>query len=220
QVTTVNGTLSIVMIYAAYTTKVDCAVLEFSGHSFTDSFDSSIGPYAKTHADMRGDIAANGNAKFRGQAVINGSVYTPVPKVSDDCDKGISGITLAGNAVVKGIPPYEKLTPVSFAMSPLTRVSAGPSDLKVTSDKTLVPDGTSPQYRNVVVDGKATLTLKPGIYNINSLKLQRNATVVAEGPVILNIAGENSQEQSPGSGKKNRKHDDNSDDQNQGEDEG
>ncbi len=220
QVTTVNGALSIVLTYAAYATKADCAVLEFSDHSFTDSFDSSIGPYAKTHTNMRGDIALNGNAKLRGQVVINGSVYTPVPRISDHCDKGIPGITLAGNAVVKGIPTYEKLAPVSFAMSPLTRVSAGPSDLKVTSDKTLVPDGTSPQYRNIVVDGNATLTLKPGIYNINSLKLKGNATVVAEGPVILNIAGQNSQKQSPSSDNNNRKHDDNSDDQNQGEDEG
>jgi len=220
QVTTVNGTLSIVLTYAAYATKADCAVLEFSGHSFTDSFDSSIGPYAKTHANMRGDIAVNGNAKLRDQVFINGSVHTPVPQISDHCDKGIPGITLAGNAVVKGIPPYVKLTPVSFAMSPSTRVSAGPSDLKVISDKTLVPDGTSPQYRNIVVDGNATLMLKPGIYNINSLKLKGNATVVAQGPVILNIAGQNSQGQSPSSGDNNRKPDDNSGDHNQGEGEG
>src|SRR5205814_8476736 len=67
----------IVLTYAAYATKADCAVLEFSGHSFTDSFDSSIGPYAKTHANMRGDIAVNGNAKLRDQVFINGSVYMP-----------------------------------------------------------------------------------------------------------------------------------------------
>jgi len=169
---------------------------------------------------VRGDIAVNGNAKLRGQVVINGSVYTPVPKISHDCDNGNPGITLAGNAVVNGTPPYVTLTPLSFALSPSTRVRAGPSDLRVTADKTLVPDGTSPQYRDIVVDGKATLTLRPGIYNINSLTLQESASVVALGPVILNIAGQNSQRQLRASGDNNRKRNDNSDDQNQGEDQG
>ena len=204
-----NGLLTVVLTYAVYVTKIDCAALGFSGQSFTDSFDSSKGSYANTHVNMRGDIAVNGNAELKREAVINGSLYTPFPEVSDECDKGIPGITISGDAVVKGVPPYVKLTPISFTTSPATRVSAGPSDLKVTSDRTLVPDDTSPNYRDIVVAGKATLTLESGVYNINSLTLQGNATVVAQGPVILNIAGGNPKKQS---GSNN--------DQNQGEDDG
>jgi MBG domain (YGX type) len=233
-----NGMLSVVLTYAAYVTKVDCSALGFSGQSFTDSFDSSEGPYAKTHTNMRGDIAVNGNAELKDEAVINGSVYTASPATVGDCEQdGIDGIangvTLSGDALANGspeyegnppVPPYMPLSyggtpgPVPFLTSPATPLRAGLSDLKVTSNKTLNPDGASPQYRDIVVNGKVTLTLNPGIYTINTLTLRGGATVVAKGPVILNIAGRNTHKRSDSNGDEDQNRNDNSGDQNQGDD--
>jgi hypothetical protein len=48
-------------------------------------------------------------------------------------------------------------------------------------------------YRNITVNGGRTLTLTPGTYNLNSLKLSGGAKIVVAtlGQVIVNIAGAN-----------------------------
>src|SRR5262249_42971 len=48
-------------------------------------------------------------------------------------------------------------------------------------------------YRNVAISGGATLTLVPGTYNLNSLKLSGGSrlAISATGQVFINIAGNN-----------------------------
>jgi hypothetical protein len=62
-----------------------------------------------------------------------------------------------------------------------------PPDCGKGGGQCLVP-GT---YGNISLDGNTTLTLAPGVYNINSLSMAGNASVIITplGQVVINVAG-------------------------------
>ena len=124
---------------------------------------------------------------------MNGTIYAPNTNVGSCKERGdVPGITVSGKApATAGIA---RLTPVPF-VTKLQPVTAGESDVKVKAD-TAFPPLAPGRYRDITVDGKGTLTLLPGTYNIKSLRLTRGAKIkiapsTTADPVIINVAETN-----------------------------
>jgi hypothetical protein len=118
-----------------------------------------------------------------GNAKINGKLFTVHPTVGS-CSQG-NGITLSGAAGATG--GYAALIPVSFpAPGPFT---AGTSDVTLSgSNQATLSPGS---YRNITASANTILTLRPGVYNINSIGLSGSAKLIISptGPIVLNVAG-------------------------------
>jgi hypothetical protein len=120
-----------------------------------------------------------------GSVVVNGAVFTLNTTVGS-CQNGSPGVTLSGSATAIG--GYVQLGgPVTFP--PATVVPPGATDVNITADTTLPPGS----YANITVSGGKTLTLSFGAYNINSLTLSGGSVLAlgTSGPVIINVAGNN-----------------------------
>ena len=188
-ITVTDGVLNVGMSSALYVTGTGCKAADFSGHAYTDSFDSSKGAYAATKSNDHGDISVVGNLRLSGDAVINGTVFALDTTVGD-CDgdgrKDYAGIEISGKAHVTG--GYSQLTPILFPIpGPFT---AGTSDIDIDGTKdnqTLAPGS----YGDIDVSGHGVLTLSPGVYYINSIKLHGGSKlqISSSGQVILNVAG-------------------------------
>ena len=180
---TVNLTGSSVLGYGIYVTDTGCGALKFSGQTFTDSYDSSAGPYATSKANTGGNVAVNGNADMTGQSTIFGKLFVSNP-TAGKCSAGGPSVTLTGQAqVTEGyvlLPKVAFTTPAVF--------TAGTTDVKANNNTSIAPGS----YRNIQVSGNGTvLTLAPGTYNVNSIKLSGHVSIVVSptGPVTINVAG-------------------------------
>lgn len=175
-----SGTLTVGILYAAYATSTGCNALTLSGSSFTDSYDSA-GGYTATKSATGSDVAVNGSTTLSGSAVINGTLYTVHP-TQGSCNSG-NGVNASGKATATG--GYAPLMPITFIAPPAVIPGTGDQDIK---SNTTLPPGN---YGNIKLSGKGVLTLKPGVYNINSIALSGNSQVLISPPglVTLNIAG-------------------------------
>jgi len=125
-----------------------------------------------------GSVASNANLAIEKDAIVNGDLFA---------DK----ITIDKNTVINGSASYNKLTthkeaqvlgsktsPLSlplFTLPPVPDFQAGNQDFKFEGqDNTLVPGS----YRNVTVGKGSRLNILGGIYNLQSLTLKENATLL------------------------------------------
>ena len=190
---TVNLSGNSILRYAVYALDTNCEAIVLSGKSAIDGFDST-GP---TNNAGGADVGVNGNITLNGNASVNGTIYAPNTNVGVCKNKGpIPGITVSGTGKTSKTDGSSILPPIPFTTS--LAVTAGTSDVKVKRDSDGRP--LSPgAYRDITVEGGATLALVPGgTYNIRSLKLSNSAKVAigpptstSSGPVIINVAGTN-----------------------------
>lgn len=180
--------------YGLYGTGTGCGVVSFTGNGTTDSFDGSKGTYAATHTSTGGDIGSNGNVSLTGNALIGGSVGVMPPALGQPIVAGAcppSNYTISGGNAGLSPDPSNVLSPLSgpvmFATPPAPNPVPPTTAVQYTQDTTLVP-GT---YGSISASSNATLTLSPGVYNINSLSLsgQSSITITPKGQVVLNIGG-------------------------------
>jgi hypothetical protein len=190
QVVSLSG--NSVLRYAVYAMSTGCGGIELSGNALIDSFDFSGVGVTAAGASGSGDIAVNGNVTLSGNVIVKGAIYAPNTNV-EACKNGrvIPGITVSGEA--HATAGHATLTPVPFTTR-LQPVTAGESNIKVKGDIAFPPLQPG-RYGDIIVDGKATLTLLQGTYNIKSLKLTGDAkiriassTTASQEPVIINIA--------------------------------
>lgn len=180
--------------YGMFGTGTGCGDVSFTGNGTTDSFDSSRGTYATTVSNSGGDVGSNGNVLLTGNSTIGGSIgvlpATPGGTITPGACPG-SNYSLSGpNAGMASNPANTLIpltTPVVFPAPPVPSPLPPTAPVSYTSNTNLVP-GT---YGSISVSGRATLTLAPGVYNINSLALSGQAQIVITplGQVVLNIAG-------------------------------
>ena len=169
-----------------------CGALTFTGNAATDSYNSANGTYAATVTPSGGDIATFGNVSLGGNAKIQGIVGvtgTTYATSVGPCNAGQNnGVTGSGanwsDQGIQAIPAG--LTAASFPAPPPPSPTPPTTNVTYTTDTTL-PPGT---YGNINVTG-GTLTLSPGVYNINSLSASGKANIVVSpvGQVVLNIGG-------------------------------
>lgn len=207
--------------YAAFATSAGCEALRFGGGATTDSYDSSQYGGAGLPAidDWGGNVGTNGNMTEIGNTtVIHGSLSTPRTGVGG-CNGGNGGnvpaLTLAGGATVDGglvqlpqsvpfpTPPLPNPLPPTGNQTFNGGCAAGTflfcANLGggVSSiDPSLV--GGTVTLADMRVGGGMTLRLKPGVYVVNSLSFQGNATIeidvdpaaVPAQQVIFQVAGQ------------------------------
>src|SRR5215470_3053065 len=205
--------------YAAFATNQGCGALQFSGGGSTDSYDSSAitfnanGSVATQNID--GNVGSNGNLNEAGApTVINGTLSTPALGVGNCSSGNVTPWTDTGNAQVTGgvvTLPQTVNYPTPSAPNPMPPTTntnlnnaASCASLSGCSTSPLggyqLASGTTSNpalYGNLTINSGATIHLEPGVYNINSLTLNGNATVVIDPPtpstapsqVTINIAG-------------------------------
>jgi Tfp pilus assembly protein PilX len=198
--TTIEKFGSPVFSYAAFAVSATCGAITFGGGTSTDSFDSTQGSYAATKQNTSGNVGSNGNVNLNGgTTVVHGNGSTPF-SLSGNCTNGsLTSLTANGGASVSGGMVTLSST-VSYA-APAAPSPAPPTTNQNTSGSCAGIGGCSSlgansiafapgQYGNVSITGGATLHLSQGTYNINSISLAGNSTIVIDsGPVVLNVAG-------------------------------
>ncbi len=179
--------------YGLYATSNACPAIAFSGNNAsTDSYTTALGgTYATTKTNTGGDVGSNGgvsvgNGNIGGivgalqpPPVGNGTCVTPVSVGPNGSMVGTVACP-SGNAAACYLP-----TPTTFPVPPAPNPAT--PNTAYNGSLSIVP-GT---YGNISLNGNKTLTLAPGVYNINSISMAGNGqiTVSPAGAVTLNIGG-------------------------------
>lgn len=201
-VTTLERYISPAFAYAAFADATGCASLSFSGNGTTDSYDSGalpvLGGVVSAPASFNtygGNVGTNGNQTNSGaNPTINGTLSTPNAGFGVCSAGNVTAFTGSNlNQITGGLIQLPHV--VSF---PSPTIPA-PGSTNVTSTQTLAPGN----YGDLTLAGKDTVTLTPGVYNINSISITGSAQLVVApypvgspnagqyGPIILNVAGNN-----------------------------
>ena len=179
--------------YGLFATNNGCNAITFSGNGYTDSYNGANGPYGGANQfNSGGDIATfgnvslGGNANIQGIVGVTGTTYTTTVGPCGALQN--NGVTGSGsNWKNQGITPLPVgIAPNSFQTPP------APSPAPPTTTTTISKSGTLPPgtYGNISLQS-GTLTLSPGVYNINSISASGGTSIAVSpaGQVVLNIAG-------------------------------
>lgn len=196
--------------FGVFATKVTCGALDFGGNSVNDSYDSSAITYSGGLPVTQASgarVGTNGNLNVGGHAAVWGTLSTPRTGVGNCNNGAINALTQTGQADVAGglIQLPQALTyptPVMPVVPPTTSTDwsgntcaslglAAPVCTGVADNLTLDPAGGSLLFGNINMNAGATIHLKAGIYNLNSIKLNGGSTIIIDtGPVFMNVAGQ------------------------------
>ena len=176
--------------YGLFATGTGCGAVTLGGGAQTDSWNSANGgTYATTHQQTGGSVGANGNVDLSGSGTLVGGNIGAESVIQGACP---NGITINGNGgVVPGQNPPNTFVaispPIVLPTPPAPNPAPPTTNLSYNSSASMVP-GT---YGDIKVSGGSTLTLSPGVYNINSITLVGNSIlqVSPAGQVTLNVAG-------------------------------
>ncbi len=140
--------------------------VEMSGNAQTDSYDSSLGPYAPGTAGTAGDVGTNavasGSVNLSGNARVKGNV-TVGPGGNPN-----AVIQLSDNATITG-----------------TRASASTA---TPLPPVTIPGGVT-NRGTLQVGGNSTVTLPGGTYWYNQIKIDGNGRLNFTGPATLYVSG-------------------------------
>src|SRR5579859_5624625 len=177
-------------VYGLFATGTGCGAVTLGGGAQTDSWNSANGgTYSTTVKQTGGSVGANGNVDLSGNGTSVGGNIGAESVALGPCPAGIT--SNGGAGVVPGQNPpntFVAISPPLVLPTPPAPNPAPPTtNLSFNSSASMVP-GT---YGDIKVTGGATLTLSPGVYNINSIALAGNSVVNVSpaGQVTLNVAG-------------------------------
>ena len=188
--------------YGLFATSKACPAITFTGNNpATDSYTTANnGTYSSTKTNSGGDVGSNGGVSV-GNGNIGGlvGVLAPPPAGPGTCASpfsiGPNGTDIGPNcpgptcvpnsATYLPAPETFPVPPAPNPLPPNTAYTPPNCSGKKNQGQCAVP-GT---YGNLTVNG--TLTLAPGVYNINSLTMQGNGQIIVNPPgaVTLNVAG-------------------------------
>ncbi len=198
-------------VYGLFATSPVCGALTFSGGVVTDSYDSSNMTFddgKPVTSASNGNVGSNGNLTEGGGSVVHGSLSTPRTGVGHCSNGAVDALTQNGHATVTaGLVqlPQAVAYPTPAAPDPppptgnvsitggTTCAGAGFLALNCSGPAgalVLDPAGGTLAAADLKLTAGATLHLKAGIYNFNSISLAGGSRVVIDmGPVIMNITG-------------------------------
>jgi Tfp pilus assembly protein PilX len=165
-----------------FATSTACGAFTMSGGATTDGYSSANGgTYKTTASTTTGGIGSNGNVSLSGNKTkVGGNIYAPNNTIGS-CPDGVSE---SGGA---GVDPGDNVVAQSPATVPTPPL---PNPLPPTTSYTAPSSMVPGNYGNVTMHG--TVSLAPGVYNINSLQANGGAmvTISPAGAVVINIAGQ------------------------------
>ena len=202
--------------YAAFADGTNCAQLSFTGNGITNSYDSAtlipnggtvnpgVGGSSISFNNFGGNVGTNGNQTDSGaNTTVYGTLSTPNPGWGVCSAGNITGLSSNSTSQVTG--GMVQLPGVVSFPTP-TVPAPGTTNIGMNNgQQTLGPCNVTPcSYGDITLAGggknsTTTLTLTPGTYNINSISTTGNSQITIApdpvtgqyGPVILNIAGNN-----------------------------
>jgi hypothetical protein len=147
-----------------------------TGAAYTDSYNSSSGPYAAATAGTMGNVCSNSNISVTRGAVVNGNAH---PGVGDTT-------TVSGGASVTGStsPLGSALSEAAVNFGDAATVNNN-ADIPKTSGGRLALDGSG----NFSMAHGDTLTLPVGTYYFASLTLSNGASVSISGATVIYVTG-------------------------------
>jgi hypothetical protein len=185
--------------YSMFATANGCSSLNGSGNVMVDSFDSGPG-YAASHQNSGGNVGTDGNVSLSGNAVIYGSVASPFGGTGNCSTKSMTGYSVNGGAKATG-GQMALSQPLTYPTPPAPTPAPPTSSQSISGSCGSIPGCTSNgsksvmlapgQYGNLSVSGGTAAHVTAGTYNINSLTLSGNSSLIVDsgGPVIVNLAG-------------------------------
>jgi MBG domain-containing protein/Big-like domain-containing protein/centrosomal CEP192-like protein/HYDIN/CFA65/VesB family protein len=185
--------------YAIFATANGCSSINGSGGITVDSFNSSLG-YSSSHQNSGANVGTDGNITLSGSnTVIYGTASSPFGGSGNCSTKSMTGYSTSGAAKATG-GQVALSQPVTYPAPPPVNPAPPTSNQNIsgscgsiagctnngTKDVVLTP-GT---YGNLSVSGGTTTHVRAGTYNVNSLSLSGNSTLVVDSvPVIINLGG-------------------------------
>jgi Flp pilus assembly protein TadG len=149
--------------------------VDISGGSYTDSYDSSSGPYDAASAGDKGTVCSNGDISLSGGSTVNGDVHPGL---------GYS-LSASGGATATGT--------TAALTKPLTEAAVDPGDVANTNDNSSIPlsaNGNDPLVSgNFHLSRGDRVTLLPGTYCFSTLVLSGNSSLEITGKTIIYVAG-------------------------------
>ncbi len=175
--------------FGLFATGNGCGSVDMTGGIFVDGWNSANGgTYATTKNNIDGSVGSNGNVNLSGGALVGGNIGADNTTVGN-CPDGIS-ISGGAGQVTGTNPPnaYVAVSPPLVLPTPPAPSPAPPTGNVVINKSTSMVPGT---YADIKVSGGSTLTLSPGVYNLNSISLSGNSIVKIspQGQVTFNVAG-------------------------------
>lgn len=199
--------------YPFEATGTGCGAITFSSRgSFTDSYNSSSGPYSGSNSSQSGgNIATNGNVNLGSGVNVYGTVFVP-NTTAGSCPDGItsSGTYQSASALNSPLnPPLpwgctgQPCNPpgtLSTAAQNVSTSCTGITGCTKNGTTTLYDGGRSTivnvvtlapgSYGNITIDGADVVHVSAGTYNINSVNFSQDGQfVVDSGPAIFNLVG-------------------------------
>ncbi|HEX5070638.1 MAG TPA: collagen-binding domain-containing protein [Vicinamibacterales bacterium] len=197
-----------IMNFGLFATSSACGALEFSGGATTSSYDSSnitMQNGQPVTQNSGGSVGSNGNLNVSGgQTQINGSLSTPRTGVGNCKNGTVTAFTGNVATVTEGIVqlPQAMAYPTPALPNPLPPTTgsswdscaslglSAPTCTGSAGNITLDPQGGTLTFGDVSI-GNNIVHLKAGLYNINSITSNANATLyIDNGPVVMNVAGQ------------------------------
>jgi Flp pilus assembly protein TadG len=123
--------------------------VNISGGSYTDSYNSSLGPYSRASAGSKGTVCSNGNISLSGGGTINGDAHPGIDKTVNA--SGGSSVTGSKTALTEplnepAVNPGNAATVNNNSNIPLTWFGKTPLDsqgnFSLSGDLILMPSGT------------------------------------------------------------------------------
>lgn len=205
--------------FGVFATNATCGALTFGGGEVTDSYDSTSALGANglpVLANNTGDVGTNGNLTMNGNATVNGTLNTPRTGAGKCTAGAVDALTANGQATVTQgtiqlpqamdypVPPAPNpmppTTPVSLpanAACAALGLAAPATCTSAAGSITVNPNGSTVVLGDIALSGGETLHLQAGTYNVNSIKLVGNSTLVIDQPpagpagtVTMNLAGQ------------------------------
>ncbi len=177
--------------FGLFATSNSCSAITLNGGSITDGYHSldpsgNIWPYGGSNVDaLGGSIGTFGGVTLTGSNTTVGG-YVGYPSSGSPCATPYS---TSGGAHATATPPTQTFDPTTINIP----MPSPPNPLPPTSNKNINKNTTLPpgNYGNINISGGATVTMAPGIYNINSLSMTGNSIlqISPAGQVVFNIAG-------------------------------
>jgi hypothetical protein len=178
--------------YAIFGTANGCSSVNVSGNGTVDSLGNS---------NSSGNVGTNGNVTLSGNPVVNGAVYSPIGGTGNCSTKTMTGLSTSGKAQATG--GLQALSgPVNYPLPPAPNPAPPTTTQNISgscgSISGCINNGSKNvslapgQYGNLSISGGTTVNVSGGSYNINSLTLSGNSTLVVSSngsPVVVNLAG-------------------------------
>ncbi len=201
---TAERAATVISGYALFATATTCGAVRISGGGTTDSFDSSIGPYAVSHTPSGGDVGTNGNVNLSGH--IYGAVWSPNAGAGSCSSSNPNAATGAAYDDLRQLPGPQAFSPPP-ALSPAPPTfdqSLTTSCSTITGCTCTMPPATSPTscggsgpytlapglYGNLILSGGKVAHLSAGTYNVNAMTLSGGSRLILDSyPVVINVQG-------------------------------